>query len=189
VLADLLPGALLRDAVLVVSFAALVGLAAQVTIPLPFTPVPITGQTFAVLLGGAALGWRRGALGMVLYAAAGVAGLPWFAGHSGGMAVVASASFGYILAYPLAAGVAGALAARSLDRRPATMAGLMVAGNLIIYVLGISWLMADLGVGLARGLELGVLPFLPGDAIKIVLALGLMPAAWRLVGRAGRPTG
>jgi len=107
VLADLLPGAGVRDAALVVGAAAFVGLSAQLAVSLPFTPVPLTMQPFAVLLAGATLGLRRGALGMTLYVLAGIAGLPWFAQHHGGTAVVHAASFGYLLAYPFVAALVG----------------------------------------------------------------------------------
>ena len=107
VLADLLPGTLVRDVGLVVGAAGFVGLLAQISIHLSFTPVPITGQTLGVLLAGTALGWRRAAAAMALYAVAGVAGVPWFAAHSSGYA---SASFGYILGFFLAATLCGYLA-------------------------------------------------------------------------------
>src|SRR5438067_6276539 len=110
VLADAVPGERIRDAALVVAYAVLVGLVAQVVIPLPHTPVPITGQTFGVLLGGMALGWKRGLAGMALYAAAGAAGVPWFAGHSGGFSVITGPTAGYILGFVLAGAVVGKLA-------------------------------------------------------------------------------
>jgi biotin transport system substrate-specific component len=179
VLADLLPGALLRDVLLVVAAAGITGLAAQVSIPLPFTPVPITLQTFTVLLAGAALGPTRGAAGMLLYLAVGAAGFPWFAeGKSG----VALASFGYIVGFVVAAAIAGALARRGADRSVPGTIGLMVVGNLVIYAIGVPWLMAALGVDLSKGLEFGMTPFLIGDALKIALAAGLLPATWWLIG-------
>ncbi len=178
VLADLIPAARARDAVLVVGGAALVGLAAQVSVPIPGTPVPVTGQTFAVLLVGAALGWRRAAASMLLYLAAGAAGVPWYAGHSSGFG---GPSFGYVVGFVLAASVVGFLASRGGDRTPVRTVGTMVVGTLLIYAVGVPWLMASLGVGLATALHLGVTPFLLGDAAKVLLAAGLLPAAWRLV--------
>ncbi|MBL8926009.1 MAG: biotin transporter BioY [Pseudonocardia sp.] len=178
VLADVVPGGAVRDIALVAGSAAFVGLAAQVAIPLPFTPVPLSGQTFAVLLSAAALGPVRGALGMLLYAVAGVAGLPWFAGQQSGWSIP---SFGYVLGFVLAAVVVGALARRGADRTVARTAGLMVVGNLCIYAVGVPWLMASVGIGLGHALVLGVAPFLVGDAVKILLASLLLPAAWRLV--------
>jgi biotin transport system substrate-specific component len=184
VLADVLPGDRVRDVVLVAAFAALTGLAAQVAVKLPFTPVPITGQTFAVLLGGAALGWRRGLAGMVLYLAVGLTPwVPWFAEGKGGTEMLQAPSFGYILGFLAAAALVGWLAGRGWDRTPPRTVLTMAAGNLVIYAFGLPWLMASLGVGLAKGLELGVTPFLAGDALKILLAAGLLPGAWALVGR------
>jgi len=187
VLADALPGDRVRDAVLVLGFAAFTGLAAQVAIKLPFTPVPITGQTFAVLLGGAALGWRRGLAGMVLYLALGLTPwVPWFAEGSGGADMAQAPSFGYIVGFLFAAALVGWLAERGWDRTPPRTVVTMVAGNLVIYAFGLPFLMATLDVGLAPGLELGVTPFLAGDALKILLAAGLLPGAWALVGRRER---
>jgi biotin transport system substrate-specific component len=184
VLADVLPGDRVRDVVLVAAFAALTGLAAQVAVKLPFTPVPITGQTFAVLLGGAALGWRRGLAGMVLYLAVGLTPwVPWFAEGKGGTEMLQAPSFGYILGFLAAAALVGWLAGRGWDRTPPRTVLTMAAGNLVIYAFGLPWLMASLGVGLAKGLELGVTPFLAGDALKILLAAGLLPGAWALAGR------
>jgi biotin transporter BioY len=187
VLADVLPGDRVRDAVLVAGFAAFTGLAAQVAIKLPFTPVPITGQTFAVLLGGAALGWRRGLAGMVLYLLVGLTPwVPWFAEGKGGSGMLQAPSFGYLLGFLAAAALVGWLAERGWDRTPPRTVLTMVAGNLVVYALGLPWLLANLGVGLAKGLELGVTPFLAGDALKILLAAGLLPGAWALAGRRAR---
>jgi len=183
VLADLLPGTRMRDAALVLGAAGFVGLSAQVAVSLPFTPVPLTMQPFAVLLAGATLGLPRGALGMVLYVLAGLAGLPWLAQHHGETAVVHGASFGYLLAYPFAAALVGILASRGGDRTVLRTTATMGLGSLVIYAFGLPWLMATLHVGLARGLALGVTPFLAGDAVKVALAAGLLPTAWRLTGR------
>ncbi|MEU6040236.1 biotin transporter BioY [Actinomadura sp. NPDC047616] len=179
VLGDLLPGSLARDAALVVGSAALVGVAAQVAVPIPGTPVPVSGQTFAVLLAGAALGWGRAALGMVVYLAAGLAGMPWFAEGASG---TGSPSLGYVLGFVVAAAVVGRLAERGGDRTPVRTVGTMLAGTVIMYAAGVPYLMAALGVDLGRALELGVTPFLVGDALKVLLAAGLLPAAWRLAG-------
>ncbi|HEX5578760.1 MAG TPA: biotin transporter BioY [Candidatus Limnocylindria bacterium] len=180
VLADLLPGALLRDVLLVVGAAALTGLCAQISIPLPFTPVPITLQTFAVLLSGAALGAWRGGAAMLLYLVAGVAGVPWFAQQESGYALV---TLGYIVGFVVAATVVGALASRGADRTVSGTIVIMVIGNLIIYAIGVPWLMAATGMPLFVALEKGVWPFVVGDALKIALAAGLLPLAWRLTGR------
>lgn len=180
VLADLLPGAVVRDVVLVLAGAVFVGLSAQLSIPLPGTPVPVTGQTFAVLLTGAALGWRRALPSMALYVAAGAVGLPWFAEHSSG---TGAPSFGYVLGFVLAAPVVGALAARGGDRTPVRTVLTMGGGTLLIYAVGVPYLVQDLGISLGEGFALGVRPFLLGDAFKVVLAAGLLPAAWRLTRR------
>ncbi len=179
VLADLVPGALVRDMVLVVGAAALTGVAAQIAVPLPFTPVPLSLQTLTVLLAGAALGPMRGGVAMLLYLVAGTAGIPWFSEQRSGFDFP---SFGYILGFVLAAIVVGALARRGADRTVAGTIGLMIIGNLMIYVLGVAWLANSLGVDVPRALELGAVPFLIGDALKILLAAGLLPGAWRLVG-------
>lgn len=184
VLADLVPGARLRDVALVVGGAAFVGLAAQLSVPIPGTPVPVTGQTLAVLLSVAALGSVRGVASMLLYLVAGIAGVPWFAGGESGFAMP---SFGYIAGYVLAAAAVGALASRGWDRTPLRTAVTMVVGNLVIYVAGVTWLAGAVHTSLAHAVVLGVLPFLVGDAVKIVIAMGLLPTAWKLVG--GRTRG
>jgi biotin transport system substrate-specific component len=143
----------------------------------------LTGQTFAVLLAVAVVGPARGLLGMAVYLAAGVAGVPWFTQYTSGWA---AASFGYIVGFLLAAVLVGALARRGGDRTPARTVAIMIAGNLAIYAVGVPWLMAATGIGFAQALALGVVPFLIGDAIKIALAAGLLPTAWHLVHRAER---
>ncbi|MBE1575732.1 biotin transporter BioY [Amycolatopsis roodepoortensis] len=180
VLADLVPGALVRDAVLVAGGAALTGAAAQILIPVPGSPVPMTGQTFAALLVGAALGWKRGALSMALYLAVGAAGFGWFQNGSSGLF---GASAGYIVGFVLAGALVGALAGRGGDRTPLRTAGTMVLGNLAIYSVGVPWLMASTGFGLTTALEKGVVPFLIGDALKIAVAAALLPGTWALVSR------
>jgi biotin transport system substrate-specific component len=167
----------------VVAYAGFTGLAAQVAVPLPFTPVPVTGQTFAVLLGAAALGWQRAFLGMALYLGAGLAGVPWFSGWSGGVDTLSAPSFGYIIGFMIAAALVGRLAARGLDRTPVRVVLTMLLGNLVIYAFGLPWLMASVHAGLATGFDLGVKPFLGGDALKIALAAGLLPSAWAMVRR------
>lgn len=179
VLADLVPGGLVRDLALVITAAALTGLAAQIAIPLPFTPVPISLQTFTVLLAGATLGPMRGVAAMALYLAAGAAGVPWFSDTTSGWAFP---SFGYVIGFVLAAGLVGWLARRGADRSVAGTIGTMVAGNLVIYAVGVPYLAAAIDVGLPQAVALGAVPFLLGDGLKILLAAGLLPAAWRLAG-------
>ncbi|GAA3937031.1 biotin transporter BioY [Actinomadura viridis] len=182
VLGDLLPGALARDTALVAGSALFVGLAAQIAVPLPGTPVPVTGQTFAVLLAGAALGWNRAALGMLLYLAAGLAGVPWFVDGGSGPGLP---TLGYVIGFVVAAAVVGRLAERGGDRTPLRTVGTMLVGTAIMYAAGVPYLMASLGVDLGKALDLGVIPFLAGDALKVLLAAALLPAAWKLAGRRG----
>jgi biotin transport system substrate-specific component len=179
VLADLLPGAAVRDGLLVAGAAAFIGLLAQISIPLSFTPVPITGQTLGVLLAGTALGWWRAGAALVLYAVAGVAGVPWFAGHSSGYA---SASFGYVVGFVAAAVLCGYLAGRGADRSVLRSLPAMIAAEVVIYAFGLTWLAIDLHLGASATIAAGLTPFLAGDAIKAAIAAGLLPAAWWLAG-------
>ncbi len=171
------------DVLLVVGAAGLVGALAQVSVRLPFTPVPITGQTLGVLLAGTALGWRRAAASMALYALAGLAGVPWFAGASSGYA---SASFGYVVGFFFAAAACGYLAGRGADRSLRKSVPAMIAAEIIIYAFGLTWLAVDLHLGAAATLRDGLTPFLAGDAIKATIAAGLLPAAWALADRGER---
>jgi biotin transport system substrate-specific component len=173
----------LTDGVLVGLGAALLAGSAQVSIALPFTPVPITGQTFAVLLVGASLGSVRGASSALLYVLLGVAGAPVYAHGAAGFAVITGASGGYLVSYPFASALTGWLAERRWDRRFLSAIGAMLTGNVLIYLFGLPWLAVVLGTGLEKTLELGLYPFVPGDTFKLYLAAALLPAAWRLVGR------
>ena len=184
VLADLVPGTLVRDVSLVVGAACFVGVLAQISIHLPFTPVPITGQTLGVLLAGTALGWKRGLASMGLYAVAGLVGVPWFAGHASGYV---GASFGYIVGFVLCAGLCGWMAERKADRSLLKSVPAMVAGEVVMYAVGVTWLAVDLHLGAGKAISEGLTPFLAGDAIKAAIAAGLLPAAWKLAGsRAGQ---
>ncbi len=179
VLADLLPASVVREIVLVVGAAGIVGAVAQVSIHLSFTPVPITGQTLGVLLAGSALGWKRGTAAMALYGVAGVAGVPWFAGHASGYI---GASFGYIVGFVLCAALCGWLAERGADRSVVRSIPAMAAGEVVMYGVGVLWLALDLHVGPGKAIDLGLTPFLAGDAIKAAVAAVLLPGAWRLAG-------
>lgn len=187
VLVDILPRTVLIDSVLVLSFAVLIGLSAQVVIHLGFTPVPITGQTFALLLGAASLGTRRALAGSGLYVLAGMLGVPWFAGWTGGMKITASPTFGYLVGFFIAATVVGYCAERGWGKSFSSMALLMVIGNVVIYAVGASWLGISSGLSVTRAIELGILPFLIGDAVKIVLASILLPTAWKVIGMLHQP--
>jgi len=156
-----------------------VALSTLVIVPLPFTPVPLTLQTFAVLLTGAALGSRRGALALGLYAVVGMAGVPWFSQQQSGWSFP---TFGYIVGFIAAAYLAGRLAERGNDRHVVKTVGLMVLGNVVIYAFGLAGLMLATGMPFATALSKGLVPFLIGDAIKIALAAGLLPGTWKLLG-------
>ncbi|WKX70330.1 biotin transporter BioY [Streptomyces sp. XD-27] len=182
VLADVLFPArqvLARDAALVVGGAVLTGLAAQISVPVPGSPVPVTGQTFAALLVGTSLGAGRGFLSLVLYTLAGMAGTPWFAEGGSGAAMP---SFGYVLGMLLAATVVGALARRGGDRGVLRTAGTMALGSAIIYAVGVPYLAVAADLSLSAAVAAGLTPFLLGDALKAALAMGALPTAWKLLG-------
>ncbi|MFB2582640.1 biotin transporter BioY [Herbiconiux sp. P15] len=181
-LADrLVARSLVSDALLVVGGAAFVGLLAQVAIPL--WPVPITGQTLAVLLVGSTLGALRGVLAMVVYAVVGIAGVPWFSDASAGLQVVAGPTGGYIIGFILAAGLTGWLAQRNWDRRVLGAFASFSAGTLITFAIGLPWLAASLGLNLDETLQAGLYPFILGGVIKALLAAGIIPLAWKLTSR------
>ncbi|MFJ2368342.1 biotin transporter BioY [Microbacterium sp. NPDC087665] len=183
VLADLVPGARVRDVALTLAGTAFITVAGYIAIPLPFTPVPLSLATFAVLLTGAALGPARGATSALIYLVLGVGGVPLFASGNAGWAF---SSFGYIVGYVIAALLVGSLARRRADRTVLSTIGLAGLGSLTIYACGVPWLAGFVGVDLATAITLGVVPFLIGDAIKIVAMAGLLPGTWRLVDRAHR---
>jgi biotin transport system substrate-specific component len=176
VLADLIPGDRVRDAALTIGFALAIGLSAQFAFTLSFTPVPITGQTLVVLLGAIALGRGRAAAGSAAYATLGIVGVPWFA-------VTGGATLGYVIGFVAAAAVVGWVADRGYARSPITVAGAMVLGNLVIYAFGASVLAWRLSLDLFGALGVGVAPFLVGDAIKILVAVALVPTMWRQISR------
>ncbi len=188
VLADFLPQRLTRassitqDVVLVGGFALLTALAAQIEIPLGFTPVPLTGQTFAVLLAGAVLGMRRGALSQLAYWFAGLTGLPFYSGGAGGWKTGTGATLGYLVGFIVAAGAIGYLAEKKQDRNFVTSLPAMLLGSTIIYAFGATWLAHSINVPLANGetnaISLGVAPFLIGDLLKALIAAGLTSTVW-----------
>lgn len=158
------------EVALVIAGVALLALSARVVIPLPFTPVPVTGQTFAVLLVAAAYGVRRGVVTMILYVLAGVAGLPVLAAGAG------VASYGYLAGFVLAAVVTGWLADRGWGRDFPRSLAAMLAGEVAIYAGGLVWLARFVGWG--NVVAAGLAPFMAGDALKLVAAALLLPAAW-----------
>jgi len=185
-LAVLPRASLLTDAVLVLGGAVFVAAAAQIVIPLPFTPVPISGVTFAVLLVGASYGAARGGITLAFYLLLGLLGASVFApGETEGLARILGPTGGYLLSYPLVAWLTGRLAERRWDRRFRSAALAMLAGSALIYAIGLPWLAVALGTGLRETLALGLLPFIPGDLLKLALAGAALPGAWRLVRGAG----
>ena len=177
----------LRAAMLTVGGAGLTALAAQLSWHAPWTSVPYTGQTAAVLLVGTVLGSRLGAASMGLYVLAGAVGLGVFSGGSSGLfdsAGALSGSIGYLAGFVVAAGVVGRLAERHWDRSLVRAAGLMVIGNLVIYAIGVPVLLAvKPAMSAGDALFYGAIVFVPWDAFKVVVAAGLLPLAWRAVGR------
>lgn len=179
VLADLVATTRVRDAALVGGYALAIALSAQVAVPLPFGPVPLTLQTLAVLLGAAALGPARAVLGTGAYVGLGLVGMPWFA-------VTGGATIGYLAGFALAAAVVGRFARAGGDRTLARAVVLMVVGNLAIYALGVTGLALVTGMSAGSAVVVGVVPFLVGDGVKILAAAALLPAAWRVVDRVER---
>ncbi len=170
----------LRDLILITAGALFVAILAQVKIPLPFTPVPLTGQTFAVLLAAAVLGSKRGAASMAFYIALGAFGLPVFAGGAAGMAYLSGATLGYLIGFVFAAYVIGSLAERGLERNIRTSLLPFLVGTIIIYTFGVAWLAILLG-SFGKAVTAGLIPFLVGDIIKLIAAALSLPAAWKLV--------
>jgi len=173
------------DVISVVAGSLVVAGLAQISITLHFTPVPITGQTLGVLLVGGALGATRGGASLLLYLAEGAAGAPFFAQHHHGVSILAasSASGGYLWGFVAAAIVVGFLAERGWDRSLGSSIGAMLIGEVIIYAVGLPWLAAALHVNANKAYELGLYPFIIGDAIKLAIAAIALPAAWQIVKR------
>ncbi len=171
-----------RATALVVGGALLTAAAAELTVHLPWTPVPITGQTFAVLLVAATLGMRLGVASQALYVVLGAIGLPFYAGAEGGWTAATGSTAGYLVGFVVAAAVVGRLAERRQDRSLLTSLPAFLFGTAVIYAFGAAWLAHSLHVSADKAIELGVTPFLIGDAVKIaIVGIGL-PVTWRLVG-------
>jgi len=182
------PRSRVSSVLLVIGAAALTALAAQWEIHLPFTPVPVTGQTLAVLLTGAALGMTLGAAGQAVYVVAGAVGLPVYAGGASGWETAsAQGSAGYLIGFIFAAGFVGFMAQRRQDRTFPTMFTAFIAGSFIIYAFGVAGLMILLDMTFTEAVVAGVVPFVLGDIIKASAAGLLLPGAWRLVGEFPRP--
>lgn len=177
---------LLRDLFLVVGGSVLVAALAQLAINVPISPVPITGQTLGVLLLGALLGSRRGALSMLVYIAEGAAGMPVFANATAGPAVLVGPTGGYLAGFVVAAFVVGWLCERGWDRRLVSASAAMLIANLVIYLFGVSWL--QWFVGTENVLAAGVYPFIIGDLLKVALATVVLPSGWYILQRIGDHT-
>ncbi len=169
------------DTILVVAGAGLVAVAAQIEIMLGFTPVPISGQTFAVLLVGASYGPVLGASSLLLYFFVGLLGAPVYSGGDGGWEIVKGATGGYLVGFIVAALLTGWLAQRQWDRRFNSAVAAMLTGSVVIYAFGLPWLAHTVNLGLQETLEAGLYPFVVGDLLKLYLAGMLLPAAWKLV--------
>jgi biotin transport system substrate-specific component len=183
VLADALPNIRARDITLVVAGALLTALCAQLSFYLPGDPVPVTGQTFAVLLTGAALGANRGASAQALYVVLGAIGLPFYADGESGFDVIWGATGGYLIGFVVAAYVVGRLAERRYDRNAFRALPTFAIGSLIVFAFGVPWLAVSVDISLAKAIDLGFVPFIPGGIVKALAASALLPTAWRIVDR------
>ena len=172
-----------RDVALVVAGALFIYLTSKIVILIPGNPIPITGQTFGVLLVGGALGLRRGLVAVALYVLLGVVGLPFFAEGKGGLSVIWGASGGYLIGFVVAGAVVGRLAELGWDRKIGGAIGAMIAGSVVIYAIALPWLKVVTGSTVEQTINIGLLPFVVGDTLKILLAAVLFPAAWWVVGR------
>lgn len=170
------PRTLATDTILVLGGAAFTGLLAQAAVPL--WPVPITGQTLAVMLVASSLGMVRGTLSLLVYAALGVVGVPWFSGWEGGPSVLLGPTGGYIVGFLVAAVVTGWLAERGGDRRLLRALGTFGLATVSVFAIGLPWLAIALGTDLEQTLQFGLYPFIVGGVVKAVLAALIMPAAW-----------
>ncbi|MGH3037689.1 MAG: biotin transporter BioY [Gaiellaceae bacterium] len=173
----------LINVLLVLAGTGFVALAAQVKISLRFTPVPITGQTFAVVLVGASLGALLGLASLGLYLFVGALGAPIYAEGQGGWDVLTGPTGGYIVGFCCAAALVGWMAQQRWDRRFNSAVAAMLTGNVVIYLFGLPWLAREIGTGLEGTLEAGLYPFVVGDLLKLYLAAALLPSAWKLVRR------
>jgi biotin transport system substrate-specific component len=183
VLADLVPGARVRDAVLVTLGVLFTAVLAQVAVPVPGTPVPITGQTLAVVLTAAALGPVRGVGVQVLYMAAALVGLPFYSDASGGFDVVFGATGGYVVGFIPAAYLIGLAARHGADRNPLKSVPLFLAGQAVIFAVGVPWLALSLGLSASEALESGFYPFILGGVVKAAVASAVLGTAWALTRR------
>ena len=183
VLADLVPAVRARNVVLVTAGVLFMALLAQVAVPVPGSPVPITGQTLGVVLTAAALGPLRGTAVQVFYILAGAVGLPFYSEASGGYDVVFGATGGYVVGFIPAAYLIGLAAKHGADRRLWQSLPLFVAGQAVIFAVGVPWLAASTGQSLPWALENGFYPFILGGVVKAALAAVVLGGAWQVVRR------
>ncbi|MEJ5945538.1 biotin transporter BioY [Pseudokineococcus basanitobsidens] len=186
VLADLLPGSRARDVALVATGALGMAVMAQVAVPVPGSPVPITGQTLGLVVVAAALGPVRAVAVMGAYIAAALVGLPFYSEASGGFEAVVGATGGYVVGFVPAAYLVGLAARHGADRRVLRALPLFVAGQLVVFAVGVPWLALTTGMGATQAVAAGFTPFLLGGAVKALLAAGLLPGVWALVRALGR---
>ena len=183
VLADLVPAVRARNAVLVALGVLFTALLAQVSIPVPGSPVPITGQTLAVVLTAASLGPVRGVAVQAFYILAALVGLPFYSEASGGVDVVFGATGGYVVGFIPAAFLIGMAARRGMDRKPLQAAPLFVAGQAVIFAVGVPWLAVSADLSASQALDAGFYPFVLGGLVKAAVAAGVLAGAWRLTRR------
>ncbi|MGY1603153.1 biotin transporter BioY [Geodermatophilus sp. SYSU D00815] len=183
VLADLVPAVKARDAGLVALGVLFTALLAQVAVPVPGSPVPITGQTLAVVLLAASLGPVRGVAVQVAYILAAAVGLPFYSEASGGVDVVLGATGGYVLGFIPAAYLIGLAARRGADRTPWKALPLFVAGQAVIFAVGLPWLAVSAGMTAAQALDAGFYPFILGGLVKAAVAAAVLGTAWAVVSR------
>jgi biotin transport system substrate-specific component len=173
----------LRSVALVIAGSLLIYLTALVAIPIAGNPVPITLQNFGVLVVGGSLGLRRGGMAAFLYVALGVVGLPFFAEHKGGISVIFGQTGGYLIGFVVAGALVGRLAELGWDRRIVGAIGATALGTLMIYAVGVPWLAVTTGMSLPKAIEVGMVPFLVVDTVKLLAAAAVFPVAWWVVGR------
>ncbi len=179
--------AAIYDVTVILAASLVIAVCAQIAVSIPFSPVPVTAQTFAVLIIGALLGAKRGSLAVLAYIGQGAAGLPVFAMARSGIGVLVGPTGGYLVGFIAAAFITGFLAQRGFDRKPATTVGAMLLGNCVIYAFGIFWLACLVGFK-PTVFAVGLYPFIVGDIVKIALAAALLPAGWKLLKTTNLPT-
>lgn len=169
----------IRDLIYVLAGSLLIAASAQISFPIPFSPVPVTGQTFAVLLLAAVMGSKRGTLAVVAYIAEGLVGLPFFAGATSGLAILKGASFGYFLGFVMAAYWVGKLAEKGKERSFKSALPTFLQGYVLLFVPGVLWLSYFLGF--TASIFQGFVVFIPGEIVKLVLVSAFLPTAWKIV--------